>query len=61
MSDLALKVSESFSDLCQTSEIEHMTNIVKSLKLVFTIFYQSFIFSLNDSPLKAMKNVFYFI
>ena len=34
--------------------------LMKTLKLVFTIFYQ-FIFSQNDSPLKIMKNVFYFI
>ena len=32
-----------------------------SLKLVSAIFYQIFIFSLNDSPLKTMKNVFYFL
>ena len=31
------------------------------LKLVSTIFYQIFIFPQNDSPLKTMKNVFYFI
>ena len=31
------------------------------LKLVSAIFYQIFIFSSNDSPLKTMKNVFYFI
>ena len=31
------------------------------LKLVSTIFYQMFIFSSNDSPLKDMTNVFYFI
>ena len=31
------------------------------LKLVSAIFYQVFIFSPNDSPLKTMKNVFYFI
>ena len=31
------------------------------LKLVSPIFYQFFIFSPNDSPLKAMKNAFYFI
>ena len=31
------------------------------LKLVSTIFYQTFIFSSNDSPTKTMKNVFYFI
>ena len=31
------------------------------LKLVSAIFYQFFIFSPNDSPLKTMKNVFYFI
>ena len=31
------------------------------LKLVLAIFYQFFIFSLNDSPLKTMKNAFYLI
>ena len=31
------------------------------LKLVSAIFYQIFIFSPNHSPLKTMKNVFYFI
>ena len=31
------------------------------LKLVFTIFYQIFVFSSNDRPSKTMKNVFYFI
>ena len=31
------------------------------LKLVSAIFYQVFIFSPNDSPLKTVKNVFYFI
>ena len=31
------------------------------LKLVFAIFYQIFIFSLNDNPSKTMKSVFYFI
>ena len=33
----------------------------KNLKLVSTIFNQIFIFSPNDSPLKTMKTVFYFI
>ena len=32
-----------------------------SLKVVSAIFYQIFIFSRNDSPLKTMKNNFYFI
>ena len=32
-----------------------------NLKTVSAIFYQIFIFSPNDSPLKTMKNVFYFI
>ena len=32
-----------------------------SLELVSAIFYQIFIFSPKDSPLKTMKNVFYFI
>ena len=31
------------------------------LKLVSNIFYQKFIFSQNNSPLKTMKNIFYFI
>ena len=31
------------------------------LKLVSAIFYQIFIFSPNDSPLKTMRNIFYFI
>ena len=31
------------------------------LKLVAAIFYQIFIFSLNDNPSKTMKSVFYFI
>ena len=33
-------------------------NINCFLKLVFAVFYQLFIFSPNDSPSKAMKNVF---
>ena len=33
--------------------------IIIYLKLVSAIFYQMFIFSPNDSPLKTMKNVFY--
>ena len=32
----------------------------KRLKLVSAIFYQICIFSPNDSPLKTMKNIFYF-
>ena len=38
----------------------HETNVF-SLKLVPAIFHQILIFSQNDSPLKTMKNVFYFI
>ena len=38
----------------------HRRNVA-SLKLVSAIFYQIFIFSPNDSPLKIMQNVFYFI
>ena len=37
----------------------HKTN--SKLKLVSAIFYQIFIFSPNDSPLKTMKSVLYFI
>ena len=33
----------------------------KLLKLVSTIFFSNFYFSLNDSPSKTMKNIFYFI
>ena len=36
-------------------------NQIEYLKLVSAIFYQIFIFSQNDSPLKTVKNVFYFI
>ena len=35
--------------------------IIIYLKLVSAIFYQIFIFSPNESPLKTMKKVFYFI
>ena len=40
---------------------EHTQYMTKFLKLVSAIFYQIFIFSQNDRPLKTMKNVFYFI
>ena len=33
--------------------------ITCNLKLVSAIFYQIFIFSQNDSPLKTMTNVFF--
>ena len=33
----------------------------KDLNVVSAIFYQIFVFSQNDSPLKTTKNVFYFI
>ena len=36
-------------------------NEFTDLKLVSAIFYENFIFPLNDSPSKTMKNVFYFI
>ena len=42
--------------LKQSSYLTYFT-----LKLVSAIFYQIFIFSPNKSPLKTMKNVFYFI
>ena len=41
--------------------MEKKPEIIKVLKLVTAIFYQIFIFSANDSPLKTIKNVFYFI
>ena len=39
--------------------IKNLCNL--NLKLLSAIFYQIFIFAPNDSPLKTMKNVFYFI
>ena len=46
--------------LCKSShKIEQIKK--QSLKFVSAIFYQMFIFSPNDSPLKTMKNVFCFI
>ena len=39
----------------------NFNNFNKFLKLVSAIFYQIFIFSPNDSPLKTVKNIFYFI
>ena len=41
--------------------LDYKKKLVLSFKLVSAIFYQLFIFSPNDSPLKTMKNVFYFI
>ena len=52
---LSLSISELFISLMQ------LVNGAQFLKLVSAIFYKSFIFSLNDSPSKTMKNVFYFI
>ena len=40
---------------------EHLKRFHSYLKLVSAIFYQIFIFPPNDSPLKTMKNAFYFI
>ena len=40
------------SNICSSTRV--------CLKLVSAIFYQTFIFSPNDSPSKTMKNVFYF-
>ena len=39
----------------------NIVSISNQLKLLSAIFYQIFIFSQNDSPLKTVKNVFYFI
>ena len=44
-----------------TKEFVVGKSLQKSLKLVSTILYQVFIFSSNDSPIKTMKNAFYFI
>ena len=35
--------------------------LITTLKLVFTIVFQIFIFSPNDNPSKIIKNDFYFI
>ena len=37
------------------------TKLVLFKAFISAIFYQIFIFTPNDSPLKTMKNVFYFI
>ena len=47
--------------LCLHNQLISVYYIVTKLKLVSAIFYQIFIFSPNDSPLKTMKNVVYFI
>ena len=49
------------NNILLTSTFEYLINKNSNLKLVFAIFYQIFIFSPNDSPLKTTKNVFYFI
>ena len=43
------------------STVSLRQNNKQALKLVSAIFYQIFILSPNDSPLKTMKNVFHFI
>ena len=49
--------------LCWSSHLDYLGSSIKItfLKLVSAIFYQFFIFSPYDSPLKTIKNVFYFI
>ena len=47
--------------MCKDLQIFLVETILHLLKLVSAIFYQIFILSSNDSPLKTMKNVFYFI
>ena len=51
------KVYSSFKDNIWGADLADL----KLLILVSAIFYQMFIFSTNDSPLKTVKNVFYFI
>ena len=51
-----------FKDWClMNSQPTFLFLTYVNLKFVSTIFYQFFIFSPNDSPLKTTKNVFYFI
>ena len=54
---LLLKIEKRMMVMHLRGRITHQSY----LKLVSTIFYQIFIFSPNDSPSKAVKNVFYFI
>ena len=48
-------------DLCLTEKHIAQASQINLIKLVSANFYQTFIFSLNDSPLKTMKNVVYLI
>ena len=51
-----------FKDWClMNSQPTFLFLTYVNLKIVSTIFYQFFIFSPNDDPLKTTKNVFYFI
>ena len=49
--------------VCMSSELfpGQSLSICHFLKLVYTIFYQIFIFSSNNRPSKTMKKFFYFI
>ena len=59
---LASRIKGIQSVTCYTTVLFSPTwEIQVSLKLVSAIFNQIFIFSPNYSPLKTMKNVFYFI
>ena len=49
------------SDNYEKKIVTFFENNTYRLKLVSAIFYQIFIFSSNDRPLKTMENVFYFI
>ena len=65
------QLNRNFSNICEwfvdnKSSIHFGEDKTKSipfapLKLMSAIFYEVFIFSPNDRPSKAMKNVFYFI
>ena len=56
--DYKLVTNEAFADCMHNLTFCWDCDNNKPLKLVPTIFYQVFIFSPYDSPLKTMKNIF---
>ena len=55
-----------YNKLIDITHIENLTanlpkDLLSKVKACVAIFWQIFIFPTNDSPLKTMKNVFYFI
>ena len=48
-------------ELYKLEYLQNKMHVLIKLKLVSAIFLSNFYFPPNDSPLKIMKNVFYFI